>query len=324
MKFTIFILCSIFFSVYTEEVKTNMIKIKVIPRAEEPGFWDGRDIAFIPKKNYRNNGRIVGGQEVEPNYHPYQAGLFHTMGTSIFLCGGSLISKRVVLTAAHWWDFTTQLIHFTGYLSSKIFYSIAGTTQTEVVLGAHYLSLNVAEPTQQRFIVTLGLYRPHPNYDSRRLFNDIALLFLPVEAVLNDYVQTIALPRNHRDQLFVGQRAVLSGWGRFNDSSWATSPTLRSVSNYVITNEECARTYGDMIIESTLCMRNFGQASCHGDSGDKIKSIWNWIQNSEIQILVGGPLTLNVYDEQNVKQQVQIGVVSFGSARGCVVEAREY
>lgn len=45
---------------------------------------------------------------------------------------------------------------------------------------------------------------------------------------------------------------------------------------------------------------------------------------SEIQIIVGGPLTLSVYDEQNVKQQVQIGVVSFGSARGCVVEAREY
>jgi secreted trypsin-like serine protease len=42
-------------------------------------------------------------------------------------------------------------------------------------------------------------------------------------------------------------------------------------------------------------MRNFGEASCHGDSG--------------------GPLT---YVDVN-NNQYQIGVVSFGSSRGCSV-----
>lgn len=107
----------------------------------------------------------------------------------------------------------------------------------------------------------------HPNYDSRNLFNDIAIIFLPGKAVYNAYVQPIALPRENRNDLFVGERATLSGWGRFTDSSWATSPVLRSVSNYVISNDECRLVYRDMIIESTLCMRNFGEASCHGDSG---------------------------------------------------------
>jgi hypothetical protein len=114
----------------------------------------------------------------------------------------------------------------------------------------------------------MSAYRMHPNYDSRRLINDIALIFLPSKAIFNQFVQPIALPRDNLADLFVGERATLSGWGRFTDSSWATSPVLRSVSNYVISNEDCARVYGDMVQPSTLCMRNFGEASCHGDSGE--------------------------------------------------------
>jgi hypothetical protein len=108
MKITIFlILCSSSSSIFfTNVVKAEKVKIdisKAIPRTEEPGFWNGRDINHIPMmKNYRNSGRIVGGQEVVPHTHPYQVGLFLSMGSSIFLCGGSLISYRTTLTAAHW------------------------------------------------------------------------------------------------------------------------------------------------------------------------------------------------------------------------------
>ncbi|KAJ8926767.1 hypothetical protein NQ314_020885 [Rhamnusium bicolor] len=44
--------------------------------------------------------RIVNGQEVAPNSIPYQAYIIIT-GVSNWLCGGSLISIRFVLTAAH-------------------------------------------------------------------------------------------------------------------------------------------------------------------------------------------------------------------------------
>lgn len=61
-----------------------------------------------------------------------------------------------------------------------------------------------------------------------------------------------------------------------------------------------------MIMDSTLCMRNFGEASCHGDSG--------------------GPLTLHLNPEDDNGQaetHVIIGVVSFGSATGCSVQQRK-
>lgn len=104
MKIILVFLCSFYFSVQSEDVRYDHIDIsKAIPRTQEPGFWEGRDIARVPMmKNYRNSGRIVGGQEVIPHTHPYQVGLFLAMGTSIFLCGASLISETTTLTAAHW------------------------------------------------------------------------------------------------------------------------------------------------------------------------------------------------------------------------------
>lgn len=76
----------------------------VIPRTEAPGFWDDRVIrpAFYPGDQTRT-GRIVGGAIVTPHTHPYQAGLLQRVNILITtLCGGSIITPRTILTAAHW------------------------------------------------------------------------------------------------------------------------------------------------------------------------------------------------------------------------------
>lgn len=75
---------------------------KVVSVTDLPGFWDGRD-AFKPliSNNFNRNRRIVGGNIVVPNSHPYQAGLFMAFQTGTGLCGGSIINPRTILTAAH-------------------------------------------------------------------------------------------------------------------------------------------------------------------------------------------------------------------------------
>lgn len=56
---------------------------------------------FYPGDEART-GRIVGGDVVVPHTHPYQAGLLMRINILFTgLCGGSLISTRAVLTAAH-------------------------------------------------------------------------------------------------------------------------------------------------------------------------------------------------------------------------------
>ncbi|KAF2888563.1 hypothetical protein ILUMI_17356, partial [Ignelater luminosus] len=45
--------------------------------------------------------RIVGGDEAIPHSHPHQAGLFIKIGSNTGFCGGTIISKKYILTAAH-------------------------------------------------------------------------------------------------------------------------------------------------------------------------------------------------------------------------------
>lgn len=78
---------------------------KVVPVTELPGFWKGRLIRPFSSEQINRNGRIVGGQIVTPHAHPYQAGLLMNFGTGTGLCGGSIISLRSVLSAAHCCEF---------------------------------------------------------------------------------------------------------------------------------------------------------------------------------------------------------------------------
>lgn len=89
-------------SAFAEDNYDNIDWSTVLPVTDMPGFWDGREIkpAFYPGDQTRT-GRIVGGAIVTPHAHPYQAGLLMTFGGGTGLCGGSVISTRAILTAAH-------------------------------------------------------------------------------------------------------------------------------------------------------------------------------------------------------------------------------
>lgn len=222
----------------------------VVPMTETPGFWDERDIA--PAHYPGRNGRIVGGTVAVPNAHPYQAGLLmRVSATSTGLCGGSVISATVVLTAAH---------------------CLPNTQSTQVIMGAHALTVN--EPNQQRRTVLPAGYRIHAQYNPRTLLNDIATLILPTAVTLNTFVRASILPSGA--DLFNGNVGQVTGWGRIADSSSATATTLRIVQNTIITNAVCAATFGTTITASNICMATTGgRGTCNGDSGGPLTTMFN-------------------------------------------------
>lgn len=234
-------------SAFAEEENRKIDWEKVVPRSQVPGFWDGRDIKPVVTVNPRRIGRVVGGAIVVPHTHPYQAALLHQFASWIGICGGTLLSTRAVLTAAH---------------------CAVNTLSTQVILGAHQIT--TVEANQQRFTVLSSEYRLHAEFNGNNFNNDIAILILPSAATLNAFVTLVRLPAGDElTQLFDGQVGTISGWGRYTDASSATSPQLRSVTNQVISNAQCASIFGNgIVIPGVICLSGAGgRGGCNSDSG---------------------------------------------------------
>lgn len=188
--------------------------------------------------------RIVGGQEVERNSIPYQAGIIIQTNRGIFFCGGTLISSLYILTAAHCLD---------------------GAQTVQIRLGAHMIELN--EPTQVR--INASRWIQHEKWNPDILINDIAVIELSQEAITNSNIRFVNLPR--RAQLsnsFAGRTARISGWGLDSDGAGNISPVLREVNVGVTGNFICTVQYLGIIRRSHICTSGRGsRGSCSGDSG---------------------------------------------------------
>lgn len=216
---------------------------KVVPAAEYPGFWENTVFAQLFPQAVRSS-RIVGGNEAVPNAHPYQVALLHQRILLTAMCGGSVISPLVILTAAH---------------------CPINSQSTTVISGAH--NMNVVEATQQRRTVQSANYRIHPNYNNQNLNNDIATLILPTALTFNTFVQPIALAATTAGQ-FVGVIGQSTGWGRVADGG-SSSSVLRVVTNEIISNAQCAAVFGTTVVNAAvICIDTTGgRGTCQGDSG---------------------------------------------------------
>ncbi|XP_018332106.1 brachyurin-like isoform X2 [Agrilus planipennis] len=188
--------------------------------------------------------RIVGGSEAAPNSLPYQAALSLIFNGTSGFCGGSLITRRYVLTAAH--CLVNELV------------------SVVVVLGAHNITFR--ETTQQR--IRTSTFKVHEEFNNETLENDLGIVYLPTPAKLNRYVQLIALPtRDDADNDFVGSEAITSGWGYNTTSATDISHVLQYVKVPIIENDVCNATLAD-ITDSMICTGGSGNKGiCFGDSG---------------------------------------------------------
>jgi secreted trypsin-like serine protease len=252
---------------------------QILPISELPGFWDGTEFEQFTYKISPRNSRIIGGDDVLPNAHPYQVALHVTQTAYVGLCGGSIISTRSILTAGH---------------------CVARSSIVEVIAGVH--NRNIQEATQQRRTVNSTNYRVHPNFNPSNLNNDLAVLIAAVPFNLNVNVQLVRLPIQFATELFVGEPATSLGWGRITVNG-QPSNTLRRAVNPVIANAQCSTVYGpSIVVASTICVSTVvgpnppATGACHGDDGG-VLSVPR----------VGDP------------RPIQIGVTSFFSPAGCVV-----
>jgi len=183
-----------------------------------------------------NPEKIVGGVEATPHEFPWQVGLFFNG----YFCGGSIISEKYILTAAHCAD---------------------GVYSHEVVIGAH----EIRDPSN----TIINAYSPtvHPEWDSFSLSNDLAILELDTEIDWAEFGDNAAPNCLATSGDFSGQTALVSGWGRPSDNAGGISDVLRKVEAPVMSQSECESYWGNLN-EGIVCINTEGgHSSCNGDSG---------------------------------------------------------
>jgi len=205
---------------------------------------------ILDLNNIKNNinPRIVGGVPTKIEDNPWQVALVHG-DTPDFVreqfCGGSLIQKNIVLTAAHCVDW------------------LASSKGVDIVAGTTYFS-NGGERIDVKEI------KIHPNWNPSTNSNDFAILILDGDSVLG---KSISLTEG--DELVSGSDVIVSGWGRLSEGG-ASSQILMHVAVPVVTNNICnaPESYNGAIDSQMFCagLREGGYDACQGDSGGPVYS----------------------------------------------------
>ncbi|XP_032429416.1 tryptase-like [Xiphophorus hellerii] len=216
------------------------------------------------------NPKIVGGQDASPGRWPWQVSLQRKgFGNPFHQCGGSLITKNWVLTAAH---------------------CVSGTrpSDLQVSLGRHQLQ---GGNTNTQVNMGVAQIFVHPGYGSKT-FNDIALLRLSSPVQFTDYIRPVCLAASG-SRFNNGTVSWVTGWGNVAEEVPLPPPqTLQEVKVPVIGNRQCSCSYGNGVItDNMICsgVLSGGKDACQGDSGGPMvnEQRSRWIQSGVVSFGLG-------------------------------------
>ncbi|XP_074942361.1 elastase-1-like [Phalacrocorax aristotelis] len=196
-------------------------------------------------------GRVIGGHEAHPNDWKWQVSLqiayAHAPSYYTHICGGTLISSKWVMTAAH-------------CLSMP-----PGATY-RVALGDHSL-MNVDGTEYYLDVDEVFIHDGWNPYDIANGY-DIALLHLRSSAYANGFVELAALPP--AGQILPNDYpCYITGWGVVSVDG-STTDMLQEAMLPVVDHEICSQQdwWGSQVKVTMICAGGDGvKSGCSGDSG---------------------------------------------------------
>ncbi|XP_054152744.1 ovochymase-like [Oppia nitens] len=226
--------------------------------------------------------RMIGGRDANPKAYPWMAQLNTTFSNYINGCGGSIIDKQWVLTAAH------------CVYNKNVLYK-----QVSVGLGKHKMSDNQHDKTVYLAASDVIVY---PGYVENGSHNDIALIKLNETLDFDDkhsFLQKIDLIKPF--YTINGSTCVATGWGMTKNNEISSDilqeADLSIIDSHLCDNRLILNNKSRIIDKNTeLCAFNPYKRVCMGDSG--------------------GPLSCKLY---NLNKWVIVGVASF-TGLGCQID----
>ncbi|XP_051911033.1 coagulation factor X isoform X1 [Hippocampus zosterae] len=223
---------------FTEEMDAN------VTGNTEDILDGGRGIRFNNSQRIGEslNPRIVGGALERLGGSPWQVLIRRADGYGF--CGGTLVSDRWVISAAHCFQQTAHHVTIGDYDKQR------------------------RDPGEQNIPVERVL--PHPHYHDFTMDSDVALVYLARPVVRGPSAIPACLPDPHLSKKLLKEdnRGLVTGWGATHYLR-RSSRFLRKVALPVVNQRACAGSTEQVITDNMFCAGyvDAPMDACSGDSG---------------------------------------------------------
>ncbi|XP_037669719.1 serine protease 27 [Choloepus didactylus] len=210
--------------------------------------------------------RMVGGQEAEEGEWPWQVSI---QRDGSHFCGGSLITERWVLTAAHCFSNTSD------------------TSLYRVLLGARQL----VKPGPHAVYAAVKRVENNPLYQGMASSADVALVELEAPVTFTDHILPVCVP-DPSVVFGTGMNCSITGWGSLSEQDRLPNPgVLQKLAVPIIATPKCNLLYSKdaesgfqpKTIKNDMLCAGFAEGkkdACKGDSGGPLVCLvgGSWLQ----------------------------------------------
>ncbi|XP_058446576.1 transmembrane protease serine 11B-like protein isoform X2 [Malaya genurostris] len=222
--------------------------------------YDENECATIyPSNEHKVSSRIIGGISARNGELPWHVAIFYD---DQYQCGGSIVSQRSILTAAH-------------CLTKENSNETLQFDLLKVYIGI--VDLNLVDDYFYHGVSDILI---HQDYNAAQHTTDIGILKLKKDIIFNSFIKPVCLYRNTTDiSAFYSRYGKVAGWG-FNRNGVVTK-VLNYLDMPVVSQKKCSQTnvqYNTILAqgESFCAGHSDGNSVCNGDSGGGLVFVDNY------------------------------------------------